>query len=59
MSVDTPAPLGLFLTEVENQRTTKRSQMLGLKATHVEAMVRVSLGIFYIGITGHTHIKTL
>ena len=39
MSVDTPAPLGLSLVEAENQRTTKRPQMSGLRVTHcVEVM---------------------
>ena len=55
MSVDTPAPLGLFLAEVENQRATKQ-QIQGFTVTcgrangikkmrqhelpHLEAMVR-------------------
>ena len=33
MSVDTPTPLDLSLTEVGKQRTIKRPWMLGLKAT--------------------------
>ena len=57
MNVDTHAPLGLFLDDVENQRRTKRPQMSCFKATrrgvepikkirkcelhHVEAMVGI------------------
>ena len=41
MNVDTPAPLGLSLAKVEDQRT-KRPQMSGLKVTRgVEAIKKI------------------
>ena len=42
-NVDTPAPLGLFLDEAENQRRTKRPRMPGSKATRrgVEAIKKI------------------
>ena len=41
--MDTPAPLGLFLDEAENQRRTKRPRMSGFKATQhgVEAIKKI------------------
>ena len=43
MNVDTPAPLGLFLDEAENQRRTRRPWMPGFKATRrdVEAIKKI------------------
>ena len=41
MNVDTRAPLGLSLAEVENQRTTKLPWMLSLKVTRVEVIKKI------------------
>ena len=44
MNVDTPAPLGLSLVEVENQRTTKHPRMSGFNATQlgVDAIQKIT-----------------
>ena len=43
MNVDTPTPIGLFLTELENQRATKCPRVLGVEVTHcrVEAIKNI------------------
>ena len=41
MSLEKPAPLGLCLVAAENQRTTKRPRMSGLKVTCVEAIKKI------------------
>ena len=43
MNVDTPAPLGLFLDEAENQIRTKCPRKSGFKATRhgVEAIMKI------------------
>ena len=41
MSVDTHAPLSLSFAEVENLRTTKHTQILGLKVTYGESIERI------------------
>ena len=64
MSVDTLAPLGLSLEEVENQRTIKHPQMSCLKVTHcVEVIKKIRERELYrleaMVRTCHTHIETL
>ena len=43
MNVDTPTPIDLFLTELENQRATKCPWVLGVEVTHcrVEAIKKI------------------
>ena len=43
MTMDTPTTLDVSLVEVENQRTTKRAQILGFKVTchHLEAIKKI------------------